>query len=174
MAEKKRSHPRDLNQLAKSIVDAATEPESPPDDDADAAADGKNPAAVALGCLGGLKGGRARAEKLSPEERREIARKAAKSRWEKNEKSGAGGTRQRKSTKSSKSRKKTTGGEVSQDDDENFDEYPVKIGRHVVAVLRLSKDMDPEDLEYVWGKLKASMQGRLAGQDDTEDEGGET
>ena len=44
----------------------------------------KNPAAVALGRLGGLKGGRARAEKLSPEKRREIGRKAAKARWEKN------------------------------------------------------------------------------------------
>ena len=42
----------------------------------------KNPAAVALGRLGGLKGGRARAEKLSPERRQEIARKAAQARWD--------------------------------------------------------------------------------------------
>ncbi|HKY28106.1 MAG TPA: hypothetical protein VJM12_09185 [Pyrinomonadaceae bacterium] len=42
----------------------------------------KNPAAVALGRLGGLKGGRARAEKLSDERRKEIARKAAKMRWD--------------------------------------------------------------------------------------------
>jgi hypothetical protein len=41
----------------------------------------KNPAAVALGKLGGLKGGPARAAKLSPEKRTEIARKAANSRW---------------------------------------------------------------------------------------------
>lgn len=41
----------------------------------------KNPAAVALGRLGGLKGGKARAEKLSKEERQAIARKAAKTRW---------------------------------------------------------------------------------------------
>jgi hypothetical protein len=41
----------------------------------------KNPAAVALGRLGGLKGGKARAEKLTPEERRASAVKAAKSRW---------------------------------------------------------------------------------------------
>jgi hypothetical protein len=41
----------------------------------------KNPAAVALGRLGGLKGGRARAEKLSADERKEIARKAAVARW---------------------------------------------------------------------------------------------
>ena len=41
----------------------------------------KNPAAVALGRLGGLKGGPARAAKLSPEQRSEIARKAGKNRW---------------------------------------------------------------------------------------------
>jgi hypothetical protein len=43
----------------------------------------KNPAAVELGRLGGLKGGKARAEKLTPERRKEIARKAARARWEK-------------------------------------------------------------------------------------------
>jgi hypothetical protein len=42
---------------------------------------GKNPAAVQLGRLGGLKGGKARAARLSPEERREIAKKAAAARW---------------------------------------------------------------------------------------------
>jgi len=42
---------------------------------------GKNPAAVALGRLGGLKGGRARAERLSPEERHELAKRAAAARW---------------------------------------------------------------------------------------------
>jgi len=42
---------------------------------------GKNPAAVALGRLGGKKGGRARAEKLTSERRQEIAKKAAQSRW---------------------------------------------------------------------------------------------
>lgn len=41
----------------------------------------KNPAAVALGRLGGLKGGRARAEKLSAEKRKAIAKKAAETRW---------------------------------------------------------------------------------------------
>ena len=41
----------------------------------------KNPAAVELGRLGGKKGGKVRAEKLSPERRKEIARKAAKARW---------------------------------------------------------------------------------------------
>jgi methenyltetrahydromethanopterin cyclohydrolase len=41
----------------------------------------KNPAAVALGRLGGLKGGPARAKKLSPKKRKEIAQKAATTRW---------------------------------------------------------------------------------------------
>lgn len=61
--------PKDPNLLAKFIVDSVTAPHE------------KNPAAVALGKLGGLKGGKARAEKLSPERRREIAIKAAKTRW---------------------------------------------------------------------------------------------
>lgn len=44
----------------------------------------KNPAAVALGRLGGLKGGKARAEKLSSKRRTQIAKKAAAKRWGKN------------------------------------------------------------------------------------------
>lgn len=63
-----------MNALAAAIVQEATG-EAPPDES------GKNPAAVALGRLGGQKGGRARAEKLTPEQRREIARKAARARW---------------------------------------------------------------------------------------------
>jgi hypothetical protein len=47
---------------------------------------GKNPAAVALGRLGGKKGGKARAKKLSPERRRQIAKAAAMARWEAHEK----------------------------------------------------------------------------------------
>ena len=70
--------PRDVNQLAKSIVDMATG-EIPAVEPID---DGKNPAAVALGRLGGLKGGKARAEKLTAEERSAIATKAAKTRWQ--------------------------------------------------------------------------------------------
>ena len=45
--------------------------------------DGKNPLAVALGRLGGLKGGRARADRLTEEQRRESAKKAANARWQK-------------------------------------------------------------------------------------------
>ena len=69
--------PRDPNQLAKLIVDMATG-EAPHDSVGD---DGKNPAAVALGRLGGLKGGNARAKKLSARRRAEIAKKAAQKRW---------------------------------------------------------------------------------------------
>jgi len=76
---KKAKHPRDTNQLAKSIVDIATgESEDTPK-----TVDGKNAAAVALGRLGGLKGGKARAKALSAKKRAEIAKKAAVARWKK-------------------------------------------------------------------------------------------
>lgn len=70
----KPKRPRDTNQLAKFIVDMATG-QIPPTDD------GKNPAAVALGRLGGLKGGPARAKSLTKHKRSEIAKKAAAARW---------------------------------------------------------------------------------------------
>ncbi len=75
---KKPKRPRDTNQLAKSIVDIATGEAS--DTPAD---DGKNPAAVALGRLGGQKGGKARAKSLTAEQRSKIAKDAAKARWKK-------------------------------------------------------------------------------------------
>jgi hypothetical protein len=68
----------DINLLAKSIVDDSTS-EKLLDK---AVEEGKNPAAVLLGRLGGLKGGKARAVKLSAEKRKEIAKKAAITRWE--------------------------------------------------------------------------------------------
>jgi hypothetical protein len=68
--------PRDPAQLAKLIVDIATGEVEDMD-----ATDGKDPAAVALGRRGGLKGGKARADKLTSEERTETARRAAKARW---------------------------------------------------------------------------------------------
>lgn len=74
----KKKPPRDTNLLAKSIVDAATDEQRAGEPAEDT---GKNPAAVALGRLGGKKGGKARAEKLSPERRREIAKAAAEKRW---------------------------------------------------------------------------------------------
>ena len=61
----------DVNVIASQIVDKAT----------DEAHIVKNPAAVALGRLGGLKGGKVRAERLTPEQRKEIAKKAALARW---------------------------------------------------------------------------------------------
>ena len=70
--------PRDANQLAKLVVDIATGQAA---DEAAQPEAAKNPAAVALGRLGGQRGGRARAESLSPEERRRIAVNAAKARW---------------------------------------------------------------------------------------------
>src|SRR5271154_5417835 len=72
----KPKRPRDANQLAKLIVDMATG-DAPPDS---TASDGKNPAAVALGRLGGLKGGKARAASLSKRKRSDIARAAAAAR----------------------------------------------------------------------------------------------
>ena len=74
----KPKRPRDPNQLAKLLVDMATG-EAPPDTQIE----GKNPAAVALGRQGGLKGGKARALRLSPEQRLEIAKIAANARWRK-------------------------------------------------------------------------------------------
>lgn len=76
----KRPKNLDLNQLAKRILDEATgeEPiESTPEE--------KQQSAVKKGRLGGLKGGAARAEKLTPEERSEIAKLAAQARWKKSD-----------------------------------------------------------------------------------------
>jgi len=80
MPDRSRKRPRDLNQLAATVIAIATgqiaddpEPDTP----------GKNQAAVELGRLGGLRGGKARAEKLTAEQRTEIARKAAQARYRK-------------------------------------------------------------------------------------------
>jgi hypothetical protein len=73
---KRSSKPRDVNSMAAAIVAQATSDEPVPDPD-----EGKNPHAVALGRAGGLKGGKARAAKLTPEQRTEIAKKAAAKRW---------------------------------------------------------------------------------------------
>ncbi|MDP3722848.1 MAG: hypothetical protein Q8R91_05050 [Candidatus Omnitrophota bacterium] len=66
--------PVDPNQAAAWIVAATTGQPTPP-------LTGKNPAAVALGRLGGLKGGKARASKLTSKQRQRIALKAARFRW---------------------------------------------------------------------------------------------
>ena len=80
MPSRSSKRPRDPNQLAKLVVDLAT---GETVEEERAADSGKNPAAVALGRLGGRRGGKARAAKLAPEERRRIAAHAAKMRWAK-------------------------------------------------------------------------------------------
>lgn len=73
---RKPKRPRDPNQLAKFIADVATgEVELSKSDE------GKDPAAVSLGRKGGLKGGKSRMEALTPEQRTELATKAAAARW---------------------------------------------------------------------------------------------
>ncbi len=76
MPDRSRKRPLDLNALAASIVQNATDEDRPavPEDTRD-------PAAVALGRRGGLKGGKARAAKLTAEQRAETARRAAAARW---------------------------------------------------------------------------------------------
>ncbi len=80
-----KKQPRDINQLAASIVGMATSEEPEVVDAPAPEQPEKNAAAVALGRLGGLKGGQARAAKLSAEERSEIAKRAAAKRWGKDE-----------------------------------------------------------------------------------------
>jgi hypothetical protein len=77
MPDRSRKRPTDVNELARQVVDEATgTAPAPADPD-----EGKDPAAVSLGRKGGLKGGRARADKLTAEQRSEAARKAAQARW---------------------------------------------------------------------------------------------
>lgn len=75
---KRLRRPRAPTALAKLIGDVAADQvkEKAPDE-------GKNPTAVELGRIGGLIGGKARAAKLSPDRRKEIARAAALKRWTK-------------------------------------------------------------------------------------------
>jgi signal transduction histidine kinase len=74
---KRSSKPGDLNQLAAAILAEATDESTEPATLERA----KDPAAVSLGRRGGLKGGKARAESLSREERTRIAQEAARKRW---------------------------------------------------------------------------------------------
>jgi hypothetical protein len=76
----KRSRSKDENVLAKTIIDEIIEET---ESETFQQKVEKNPAAVLLGRLGGLKGGKARAEKLSAQKRSEIAKKAAEARWKK-------------------------------------------------------------------------------------------
>jgi hypothetical protein len=76
--QKRSGKKQDLNERAFSIVQQFTGEAPKPEPNKE-----KNPAAVALGRLGGLKGGKARAEKLSPKQRKAAAKKAAMARWRK-------------------------------------------------------------------------------------------
>ena len=73
----RKKRPRDAASLAFQVFQEAIG-EAPPEPDPD---EGKNPAAVALGRLGGLKGGKARAANMTAKQRSEAARKAARARW---------------------------------------------------------------------------------------------
>lgn len=74
MPNRSSKRPTDINKLASSIIGDAVDEDKKSDD-------GKDPAAVALGRKGGLKGGKARAERMTPEQRSEAARNAANARW---------------------------------------------------------------------------------------------
>jgi hypothetical protein len=76
---KRSSKQKDTQQLARSVLDKIV-PDAEPTEPAPEEPK-KNPAAVALGRLGGLKGGKARAAKLSATKRKQIAKKAAAARW---------------------------------------------------------------------------------------------
>ena len=84
MPDKRLKRPRDPAQLAKLMIDIASgeveDREPTPEEQ------GKDPAAVALGRKGGLKGGKARAEALTPEQRHDLAKKAADARWKRDAK----------------------------------------------------------------------------------------
>jgi hypothetical protein len=84
MAKKKRAKKRPdpakfgFDMMQRVIAATGDEPDQPKQD-----LDGKDPAAVALGRKGGLKGGKARAAKMSKKQRSEAAKKAAMARWRK-------------------------------------------------------------------------------------------
>lgn len=82
MPDRSKKRPRDPNQLAYRIIQEATGQAEKYDPLAEKTRDlAKNPHAVALGRLGGLKGGAARAAALTPKKRSQIAAKAAAKRW---------------------------------------------------------------------------------------------
>jgi hypothetical protein len=83
MEKKQRKQKRDYDFAVNAfrIVQEATGQTPEPEQLKHLSTEDKHAAAVALGRLGGLKGGKARTEKLSPERRKEIAQKAAQTRW---------------------------------------------------------------------------------------------
>jgi len=77
MPKRSRKPPADENRAAKAVIDRIDQLTSEQPEQT------KNPAAQALGRLGGLKGGKARAASMTPEQRKAVAQKAAKARWRK-------------------------------------------------------------------------------------------
>lgn len=77
---KRQKKDHDFAVNAFRVVQEATG-QAEPKQDKPLSTEGKNPNAVALGRLGGLKGGKARAAKMTPEQRKKIAKKAAQARW---------------------------------------------------------------------------------------------
>ncbi len=73
---RKKKEKKDINEMANAMMQAIASGELMPK-----TPDGKNPLAVALGRLGGLKGGRARAAKMTAKERSDGAKRAAQARW---------------------------------------------------------------------------------------------
>jgi hypothetical protein len=82
---KRSSAKRDFMQVAREVVEHAIGEQMDGKALAAPPKDKRNPHAVALGSMGGEKGGRARAKKLSAKRRSQIAKKAAKTRWESSE-----------------------------------------------------------------------------------------
>ena len=78
-----KKHPRDRNVLAKDVVNEATGQNPLAGSEEEQVNSDKDPNAVKAGRLGGLKGGKARARKLTADERRAIAKKSANARWQK-------------------------------------------------------------------------------------------
>jgi len=77
---KRSSKQKDTQELARHVLDTVV-PDAEPTKEPAEPQKAKNAAAVALGRLGGLKGGKARAAKLTANQRKAIAQKAAKARW---------------------------------------------------------------------------------------------
>jgi len=90
MPKRSSKRQKDHQELARDVLDSVVpDAEGDKPDEDEVAKEEKNPAAVALGRLGGKKGGKARAEKLTKEQRSEIAKKAAAKRWAKESKRAA-------------------------------------------------------------------------------------
>ncbi len=80
MPKRSSKRQKDTQELARHVLDTVV-PDAEPAKEPAEPGKAKNPAAVALGRLGGLKGGKARAASLTPEQRKAIAKKAARARW---------------------------------------------------------------------------------------------